>query len=336
MRPCNVWRLLSAECHDRMRAALQNVSTLANITTNANTTLDSCSLAKEAVRLGISSSPAADARARAEARSRESKKDITSALLGAVLGVAAALAAAATAALLCLRRRRRRKRSDAKRADAERAEQTCAGQSGNLKCASGGNSDTNLAAHPELEPLHVQNHMAYARGRADTFTGSELTRGLWTHATSSAFASTQPRGVTATLTDNALVTRSATASTSPSASLPAQLVAGAQQAPPHAESQVMRGVKQEGHATGSSSAESDTAAELLAALEKAASAKPRQVIAGRYVLLRERVATGQAVVNFAVSQAGDFRQFAIKCALTPNPNRRWAKCVWLYASVQHH
>ena len=70
--------------------------------------------------------------------------------------------------------------------------------------------------------------------------------------------------------------------------------------------------------TGASStlntlARPDARAMLVTALEHMAREHPASVFAGRYVLLQERVAGGQAVVNFARGADGGFFQFAIKC-----------------------
>ena len=53
--------------------------------------------------------------------------------------------------------------------------------------------------------------------------------------------------------------------------------------------------------------------QLLYALDNMASRQPPEPFAKRYLLMRERVTGGQAVVNFARDEQGSFFQYAIKC-----------------------
>ena len=64
----------------------------------------------------------------------------------------------------------------------------------------------------------------------------------------------------------------------------------------------------------------DAKEQLLCALDNMAGERPQEPFAGRYILLRERVEGGQAVVNFARDEQGGFFQYAIKCA--PNSRRQ--------------
>jgi hypothetical protein len=73
--------------------------------------------------------------------------------------------------------------------------------------------------------------------------------------------------------------------------------------------------------------EADFKRALLEELRDIATADPPQLFAGKYVLLNERVAGGQALVNFARDSTGGYYQYAIKCAFFYSSGVNLCLCV---------
>lgn len=109
--------------------------------------------------------------------------------------------------------------------------------------------------------------------------------------------------------------------------------AAAQAAPsPRAAAAAPRSGAERSHShsqAGSEQVGADARARLERALEKLAEAEPPQLFAGRYVLLQERVAGGQAIVNFARGRGAGLTQYAIKCVIQMrlHPIKAVASCV---------